>query len=48
MRHTRALSLGLIVPDRAGCRRLLSRSVRARGLAACGRAEQLTAGPVAR
>src|SRR5208283_5008237 len=35
---------GIIVPDRAGCRRLLSRSVRACGLAACGWAQQLTAG----
>ena len=30
MRHTRALSLRLIVPDRAGCRRLLWKAIRFR------------------
>ena len=47
MRHTRALSLGLIVPDRAGCRRLLARSVVPEGWPPAA-GEQPTAGPVAR
>jgi len=43
MRHTRALSLGSIVPDRAGCRP--PAPIRLTG---CGWEERLTVGPVAR